>query len=162
MLGLSYGMWFLVPWLGIKPGRPAQAAWRLSQWDHQENSFLGALEAAYRNQSRRRAHWQDNKILLGSRAITSHLVSGGRDACISLCVLHFFLAGIIAGPQGWFTEDVDLPRTQWWLLLSDTRVRRTNRSHALVALTLPFPATRYCAQVNSIVLETKESISAWT
>ena len=101
---LSCCMWDLILGPGIEPGPPAGAAWSLSQWDHQGNSFLGTLEAACRNQSRRRAYWQDNKILLGSRAMTSHLVSGGRDACISLSVLHFFLASVIAGPQS-FTED---------------------------------------------------------
>ena len=71
-----------------------QAAWGLSQWDHQGSSFLGTLEAAFRNQSRRRAHWQDNKILLGSRAITPppppppcFWWRGGMHAFLSVCCI---------------------------------------------------------------------------
>ena len=32
MLGLSCGMWYLVPWPGSKPGPPALGAWSFSQW----------------------------------------------------------------------------------------------------------------------------------
>ena len=32
MLGLSCGMWDIVPWPGIKPGPPALGAWSFSHW----------------------------------------------------------------------------------------------------------------------------------
>ena len=36
MQTLSWGMWDLVPWPGIKPGPPALQAWSLSHWTTRE------------------------------------------------------------------------------------------------------------------------------
>ena len=36
VLGLSCGMWDLIPWLGIEPRAPALGVWSLSQWTTRE------------------------------------------------------------------------------------------------------------------------------
>ena len=43
-LGLSCGMWDLVPWPGIELGRPALGAWSLSHWTTREAPSSGTFQ----------------------------------------------------------------------------------------------------------------------
>ena len=60
-LGLSCGMWALVPWPGIEPGPPALGVWDLSHWTTREVPQLSSFQ------------WPTSQIIVALAALKSDL-----------------------------------------------------------------------------------------